>query len=225
MTSAAAVRHYFAQAPASLAYLFTLLVTWWTLRGANEQVGHRLILAVSTNLHNMRHDPIQVLVASAFWTDGGFPWTMVAGFLTFMVAAERWLGSGRWILLFAAGHIGATVITVTGIAYCIDHELLSVRVAVAADVGASYGFYAVVAAMAFRFTGRTRALWLAILAGWLVLAAWRNQTFTDYGHLTAMLIGITCAGVATWHRARKTLDPGTRRSVLQRPRRVGSLQS
>ncbi|WP_067547788.1 hypothetical protein [Nocardia crassostreae] len=52
--------------PAAIAYAFTLFLTWWTLRGASDMVGRRLILSASTNLRNLHKDPIQVLVASAF---------------------------------------------------------------------------------------------------------------------------------------------------------------
>ncbi|TQM31693.1 hypothetical protein FB390_3357 [Nocardia bhagyanarayanae] len=61
--------------------------------------------------------------------------------------------------MFATGHIGATLITVTGIDRC----LIPLRVATAPDVGAGYGFTTVLAAMAFRFRGVVRVLWAAAL--------------------------------------------------------------
>ncbi|MBF6175102.1 rhomboid-like protein [Nocardia blacklockiae] len=188
--AARAVHRFLGGAPASCAYAFTLFVTWWTLRGISDIAGHRLILSASTNLHNMRHDPVQVLVASAFWTEGGFPWTIVLGFLTVMAFAERWLGTVRWVLVFAAGHVGATLITVTGIAYAVDHRMIPLKVAVTSDVGASYGFCAVLAALAYHLPGVARPVWAAGLVGWFALLAWRGRTFTDYGHLTAVLIGL-----------------------------------
>lgn len=192
-----AIRAHLSAAPASTAYAFTLFVTWWTLRGLGDSTEHRLILSASTNLINMRHNPVQVLVASAFWTDGGFPWTTIASFLIVMAAAERWLGTSRWILLFAAGHIGATLLTVTGISHAIDHGLIPYRVAHATDVGTSYGFTAVLAAMAFRFRGITRLIWAGTLIVVMVAAAWAGPTFTDYGHLCAMVIGFLVAIMAT----------------------------
>lgn len=184
-----AVRDHLGSAPACVAYTFTLLVTWWTLRGVSDTLERRLILSASTNLNNMRHEPVQVLVASAFWTDGGFPWAMLLEFLVVMAAAERWLGTIRWILVFAAGHIGASMLIATGIAYLVDHRRTHLKIAITSDVGVSYGFYAVLAAMAFRFHGSSRAVWAGCLALWLAFAAWRGQTFTDYGHLAAMAIG------------------------------------
>ncbi|MFF0487937.1 rhomboid-like protein [Nocardia sp. NPDC004068] len=191
-----AAHDHLAAAPASCAYAFTLFVTWWTLRGISDFAGHRLILSASTNLHNMQRDPVQVLVASAFWTEGGFPWTIILGLLTVMAFAERWLGSLRWMAIFAVGHVVATVIVVTGIAYAVDHHLIPLKVTVAADVGASYGFSAVLAALAYHLRGRTRVLWIAALLIWYALAAWRGRTFTDYGHLTAVLVGLASGSIA-----------------------------
>ncbi|MGK8512384.1 hypothetical protein ACRS5S_31690 [Nocardia asiatica] len=46
-------------------------------------------------------------------------------------------GTARWILLFATGHIKSTLLTVTGISHVIERGVIPLRVAVAADVGAS----------------------------------------------------------------------------------------
>jgi hypothetical protein len=184
-----ALRDLLGGAPASCAYAFTLFVTWWTLRGISDFAGHRLILSLSTNLHNMRREPVQVLVASAFWTEGGFPWVTIIGFLTVMAFAERWLGTLRWIFVFAVGHVGATLIVVTGISYAVHRHLIPLKVVVATDVGSSYGFSAVLAVLAFHLRGTTRIVWMLALVVWYGLSVWRGRTFTDYGHLTAVLLG------------------------------------
>lgn len=191
-----AVRDYLGSAPASLAYAFTLFVTWWTLQGINESGRQKLILSQSTNLHNMRHEPVQVLVGSAFWTEGGFPWVTILGFLTVMAYAERWLGAVRWILVFAAGHVGATLIVVTGISYAVHRQLIPLKVVMATDVGSSYGFSAVLAALAFHLRGAARIVWAVCVFGWYALGVWRGRTFTDYGHLTAVLIGFAVGGLS-----------------------------
>ena len=191
-----AVRDHLGGAPASCAYAFTLFVTWWTLHGISDFAGHRLILSQSTNLHNMRREPVQVLVASAFWTEGGFPWVIIVGFLTLMAFAERWLGTVRWILVFAVGHVGATLIVVTGISYAVHRHLIPVKVVLATDVGSSYGFSAVLAALAFHLRGAARIVWMLALVGWYGLGVWRGRTFTDYGHLTAVLLGLAFGAAA-----------------------------
>ncbi|MFQ6330191.1 rhomboid-like protein [Nocardia sp. CWNU-33] len=200
-----AVRHHLSAAPASTAYAFTLFVTWWTLRGVGGSVERRLIFSASTNLYNMQHNPIQVLVASAFWTEGEFPWVTIAEFLLLMAAAERWLGTGRWTLLFATGHIGATLLTVTAIDRLITRGIIPTRVAVAADVGTSYGFTAVLAAMAFLFRGKVRVAWIGLILVSLAAALVVGPTFTDYGHLCAALIGLLVGTVAStfWRRVER----------------------
>ncbi|MEV6276186.1 rhomboid-like protein [Nocardia sp. NPDC051832] len=197
-----ALRRHLSQAPASTAYAFTLFVTWWTLRGLGPVEERRLILSASTNLYNMHHNPVQVLVASAFWTEGNFPWVTIAEFLIVMAYAERWLGTGRWILLFATGHIGASLVTVYGIARAIEHKVIPLRVAIAPDVGTSYGFTAVLAALAFRFRGVVRLGWVVLVLAVLIAACVSNRTFTDYGHLCAGLIGLLAGTIAStfWGR-------------------------
>ncbi|WP_433566016.1 rhomboid-like protein [Nocardia sp. CA-151230] len=191
-----AYRNLLAVTPACIAYAFTLFITWWTLRGASDIVGRRLIFSASTNLRNMQKDPIQVLVASAFWTDGGFPWGDILILITLMALAERWLGSLRWILVVATGHVGATLITVIGIAHKLDKQLIPTRVAFASDVGPSYGISAMMAALTFRLRGRARWLWALSLVVWYAYGVWHGRTFTDYGHFFALLIGFTVGAIA-----------------------------
>ncbi|WP_194852936.1 rhomboid-like protein [Nocardia sp. SYP-A9097] len=194
--AASAYQRLLAVAPAAIAYAFTLFVTWWTLRGASDIVGRRLILSASTNLRNMQRDPIQVLLASAFWTDGGFPWGDILTLLTVMALAERWLGSLRWILVVAAGHIGATLLTVSAISHAVARDMIPFRVTVASDVGPSYGISAMLAVMAYRLRGRVRLIYAVGLLIWYGFALWSGPTFTDYGHLLALFIGFAVGGLA-----------------------------
>ncbi|MGW4352319.1 rhomboid-like protein [Nocardia sp. NPDC004582] len=191
-----AYRDLLAVTPACIAYAFTLFITWWTLRGASDIVGRRLIFSASTNLRNMQRDPIQVLVASAFWTDGGFPWGEIVILITLMALAERWLGSLRWIVVVAVGHVGATLITVLGIAHKLDKQLIPTRVAFAADVGPSYGISAMLAVLAFRLRGPARWVWALAMLVWYGYGVWHGRTFTDYGHFFALLIGFTVGAIA-----------------------------
>ena len=97
--------------------LFTLGVTTLSLVDAAPGLTDRLLLTESTNVHNLAHDPLRVLGASAFWVGGTrLPWKVGVRFLLVTAPAERWLGTGRWLLAFAAGHVGATLVTVSGIA-------------------------------------------------------------------------------------------------------------
>lgn len=202
-----AVRSYLAGAPGTLIYLFTLSVTWWTLRGADPKLSHHLITSASTNLHNLARNPVQVLIISAFWESGSqFPWQLILGFLLIMVAVERWVGTRAWLITFAAGHIGATLITAVGLAYAVRHGLLPAKIAGTSDVGTSYGFYAVAALLTYRFTPRWQLAAAGSLIAYLTISAWHGRTFTDYGHLAALSIGFAAYPVrhtlVRWARRR-----------------------
>jgi hypothetical protein len=191
-TVTARARGSAAGAPATLLLLFAFTVTWWTLRGADSSTVDALLVSASTNLDNLTRDPVQVLVASAFWSDStSFPWTVVAEFLLVLVAAERWLGSLRWTAAFIAGHVGATLIVAAGLSWAVQHELLPDTLAGTVDVGTSYGFWAVAALLTYRFAGWQRVIWAATVITILSVTAWQQHTFTDVGHLTAMAIGFS----------------------------------
>src|SRR5690242_6858756 len=55
------------QAPFTSLYLVVLLATTGVLAGVSPRTAHSLLLARSTNLDHLAHDPLRVLVSSAFW--------------------------------------------------------------------------------------------------------------------------------------------------------------
>lgn len=187
--------------PASLVFVGVLCGTWWTLHRADPALAHQVLVGQSTNWHNMVRRPVRVLLGSPFWSEGRtFPGLFVAEFAVVSMAVERWLGTRRWLLVFAAGHVGGTLLTVGWIGYAVAHGLLGAEMRDVVDVGASYGFYALAAQLTYRLPGRrARGAWAGLLVAYLAAAALRGGTFTDYGHLTAAVIGFavqrlfTCA--------------------------------
>jgi hypothetical protein len=90
------------RAPGTLVYLFTLMVTQLSLTTVSDRLAQRLLLQESTTPRNLAHEPLQVLVCSAFWIDAdavGTALTVVA-VVAVMVPAERWLGTRRWLGVF-----------------------------------------------------------------------------------------------------------------------------
>jgi len=172
---------------------FTLGVTTLSLVDAAPGLTDRLLLTESTNVHNLAHDPLRVLGASAFWVGGTrLPWKVGVRFLLVMARAERWLGTGRWLLAFAAGHVGATLVTVSGIAYGIHAGWLGQGLATVSDVGVSYGFFAVAAVLTYRIPRPWRWVWAGTLIGYLSVTAAVEATFTEYGHLCASASASGC---------------------------------
>lgn len=184
------ISRYFHTAPATTLYLFSLAVTSLVVRTSSTRLVNRLLRQESTNLFNMGHHPGKVLLVSAFLIESGsvLPWLI--GFALVLAPAERWLGSIRWLLLFAAGHIGATLLTLLGIWHITHGGRTDLALVHSVDVGVSYGFYAVAAALSYRFPLRWRLIFTAALLTNLAIVAATTREFTDVGHLCAVLIGL-----------------------------------
>lgn len=187
-----ALRH----APGTLIYLCCLLVTQLTLNTLDTPLGRRLVLGVSTNLHNMAESPVQVLIGSAFWTDTSpllTGLTLVALPLV-MVPVERWLGTGRWLVTLLVGHVGATLLTLLVTDYALRAGMLRPAIAHTADVGVSYGLFAAAGVLTYRFPRRFHRLgWALLMLSLLLVLALllgSHQEIGDLGHLSAFGLGL-----------------------------------
>ena len=96
------------------------------------------------------------------------------------------------MLAFAAGHIGATLIVAAGLWIGVQLGSVSPSVEHARDVGVSYGFLAVAATATYLLTPRLRIVYCGLLVAYVVLNAATSATFTDFGHLLAVAIGLAC---------------------------------
>jgi hypothetical protein len=180
-------------APATYVYLFTLAVTTWVLETASAPLAHQLLLEQSTNLDRLEHDPVRVLVASAFWLGRPSYLLVWAALFTLVLApVERCLGTARWLIAFAAGHLGATALTAGALWLAIRWQFVEARLGQVQDVGASYGFFAVAALGTISLRGRERlvataALWGAVAAGAVLI-----EGVAAAGHAFAVLLGYAC---------------------------------
>jgi len=185
---------YIRSAPFTYVFLFVLVITTWVYQTSRPSVARSLLLERSTNLHQLGQDPMRVLVASAFWLSSS--WELLVWLVLFslvLAPVERWIGSARTALVFALGHAGASLLTAAGLWLAIRYEVIGTYIEHAIDVGVSYGFFAVAAVPAWRLSGRLRALYLAVLIGYLGIAASVIHGFTDFGHLAAFAIGLALA--------------------------------
>ncbi len=199
-------RRLFRSAPVTLGYLLLLAATTSLLSVTSRHFDNRLVLDLSTNLHQLARVPVRVLVASAFWLGG---WSQLATWAVLLAAVlapvERRLGSGRTVVVFAAGHVGATLLVAAGLWIGLQLDLIDPTVASARDVGVSYGFFAVAALVTYLLGPRLRLVYAGALGGYVVLLAATSGTFTDYGHLLAVAIGFACYPLA---RRPAASDPG-----------------
>lgn len=171
----------------ALAAVATVLV----MEGPRMQ--DRVIAHASTNLHNLHQGRLGTLIGSAFVTDAGPIYLWLPGLICILALAELHWHSGRLALTFVLGHIGATLIVGVGTALAIWMHWAPISIARASDVGMSYGTAAVVGALSASIPPRWRISWMA---GWItvgVVSVVCNQTFTEVGHLTALLLGMLAA--------------------------------
>jgi Rhomboid-like protein len=183
------IRH----APATYSYLFVLLVTTWMLETSSTSVARQLLLDRSTNLHELAHDPVRVIPASAFIVTSAPEWLAWVVLFTVLAApVEHRIGSGQAIAVFALGHVGATLLTATGLRLALRFDLVESSVVRAVDVGPSYGFLALAGLMTYLLFRRFRRIYIGVLLLIVVTALVVVTSFTDFGHLAAVLIGLAC---------------------------------
>jgi hypothetical protein len=203
-------------APGTYVYLFVLLITTWVLETSNAAVDRRLLLERSTNLHQLSRDPLRVLFSSAFWVSGVWQLVLWLALFTALVApVERWLGTTRTAAVFFIGHVGATLLTAGGLWVALRLDLVESSVANSRDVGASYGFFAVAALLAYRVHGRRRLAYVAGLGAFIAVELAVSPSFTGFGHLLALTIGLASYPLIPSGRATR----GTRKGGSRHPPR------
>ena len=163
----APVAGYVRSAPATFAYLALISVTTWVLVGVTPSVADQILHQHSSNLHELSAKPMKVLIQSAFWLDSYVALVGVAVAAVLLAPVERWLGTARWIIAFAAGHIGATLVSGSALWLAIRSGHASSSLGNTIDVGASYGFAAIAGLMTYGLRGRMRIVWAS--AGLTVL--------------------------------------------------------
>lgn len=179
--------------PATFVYLFTLFVTSAVLAGAGQQLTQALLHSESTNLANLGHEPVRVLFTSAFWLSNDVgPVLLIVPFAVVLAPAERWLGTLRWLVVFAAGHVGATILTASVIWLELRYQSAPRSLTHTVDVGVSYGFLAVVGVLTYRVPHPWRRAYVLGVVVVVALGVFVDAALTDIGHVFAFCIGLAC---------------------------------
>jgi hypothetical protein len=181
-------------APGTFIYLALLGATTWVLTNSDAQQAARILLERSTNLAHLSRDPLRVLLASAFWLSSPSELPLWAALFVLLLArVEHRIGTRRTFAVFAIGHLGATLLVAAGLWITLLMHAVGSSVVDAQDVGVSYGFFAVVSAATCLVA---RPLQIPWLGGLLLYAAGdmltTSITFTDFGHLFSVLLGLAC---------------------------------
>ncbi|MGH3532170.1 MAG: rhomboid-like protein [Mycobacterium sp.] len=186
----------------TLGYAAVLVTVSTVLLVLGPRVREQVIEQASTNLHNLAHGHLGTLFGSAFVPDTGPIWFWLPGLVCLLALAELIWRSGRLILVFVTGHIGATLLVATGLTAAVKLGWLPLSISRASDVGMSYGAVAVLGALTAAIPRRWRPAWI----GWWVpagiAAAVLGADFTDVGHAVALMLGLLVAtrltGPARW---------------------------
>jgi len=175
--------------PGTHILLLILVIITLLLRGLDGATATRVLRAQSTNLVRMATDAPRVLFLSAFLVGTGNVVWQLALCEAVMAPFERLVGSARWLAVFAAGHVGATMVTTLGIWWQVHSGSASRALVYPVDVGVSYGLAACAGALAVQLRRPLAiALTLVIVAD-VLTGLVLSGTFTDWGHAAALAIG------------------------------------
>jgi hypothetical protein len=122
----------------TVGYATMLVAVAMTLLVLGPRVEEAVVSDMSTNLHNLARGHFATLIGSVFVTSSGFIYVWLPGLVCLLALAELFWRSGRLILAFGLGHVGATLVVAFGLAAAIQFDLSPMSVARASDVGISY---------------------------------------------------------------------------------------
>jgi hypothetical protein len=177
----------------TMSYAVILLGVTTSLTVLGPSAANRVIRHASTNLHNLNHGHVGTLFGSAFVVDAGAPYLWLPGLVCLMGVAELFWRSGRLVVAFAVGHIGATLLVAAGLAAAVKLAWLPVAITRAEDVGMSYGATAVLGTLTGVVPLRWRPTWIGWWLAVGVAVIWLSSDFTDVGHAVALALGMVVA--------------------------------
>lgn len=192
--------------PFTFWYLGLLALTTLLLHYGRPEAVHRLLAMSSTDAVNLQRHPIQVLFLSALWLQDAH-WLAYAAIFTLVLAPlERRIGTRTTILVFASGHVLATLATELPVLWAVRTHVLPVMDAHLLDVGVSYGFFATAGALVLMLPTPAR-WWVVGLLNASIVAIYLSMdptttdaTVTAVGHLLSLYIGMV--GWLPWLRRR-----------------------
>lgn len=192
--------------PFTFWYLGLLALTTVLLHFGRPVAVHRLLALSSTDAANLERHPVRVLFLSALWLQDAH-WLLYATVFTIVLAPlERRIGSWRTVLVFACGHVLASLATELPVLWAVRGHLLPAVDAHLLDVGVSYGLCAAAGALLLLVAAPGRWWALAGLGAVIVTVyllsgpASTGSVVTVIGH--ALSLGTGMLGWLPWARRR-----------------------
>ncbi|MBF6189565.1 rhomboid-like protein [Nocardia implantans] len=187
--------------PATAVYLAGLVAVSAVFSVLSDSAQARMVLHASTNLQNLLDGRLGTLLASAFVIgDVVGSWVIIPLLACLLALAELRFGALRLVRVFLAGHIGATLFVAAGLWVGVEAGWVPASIRWAEDVGVSYGAMALIGALVAALPYRWRAAWSTLWSIVAVEGVLIEQTFTQVGHLVALLIGTVVGFCMIWAR-------------------------
>jgi hypothetical protein len=183
------------------AYLAVLVATTLTQHAVASSTRSRLLTGSSTDVAHLVHDPLLVLVASAFWLPDTTSLVLLPLVIVVLALGERRVGAARTAVAFVAGHLVATLLTQGTVWVGVHGGWLAASHEHRLDVGPSYGACAVLGLLVTTMPAAPRNYGYAALAVLLGVPLVFDSEVTTVGHVLA-----AATGLALW------LVPWIRRS-------------
>ncbi|SED47258.1 hypothetical protein SAMN05216532_4659 [Streptomyces sp. 2231.1] len=203
---------YVRSAPGTYVWLGVLFITTVALHHMSPEFEEHFLRQRSTNIHELSRTPVRVLVASAMWIDSGHWIPYAVLYTVFHAPAERWLATPRWLAVCALAHVLATLIS-EGVLLMAIRDGVAPRSAVnTLDIGVSYALAGVIAVLTYRIPVPWRYAYLAAVLVFFGLPLAAEPSFTDFGHLVAVLIGLSCFPLVRGRRKSTESEGDTGRS-------------
>jgi hypothetical protein len=178
--------------------LVVLGVAVW-LQHTDAATRAKVVFDSSTNVENLSQGHWWVLITSCFVSETPRAGRFLIDLLVIGMAEVLW-GRLRSAAVFLYGNVIASLFVYALLRLALLARLVPLRIAFADDVGSSYGLAALLGGLVAYVPARQRPALLAGLILIAVILAALGQTFTDVGHLTALILGIA-AGLWLRHRA------------------------
>ena len=195
------IRMLLARSAVAWAYLIAVVIAGIVQAALSPHDRAALLRWASTNVVNLRHDPLGSLVASAFFAAGSASaWPALIALAMF--GANRALGNWRTVLVCAAGQVIGTLVGEGILGYRVAHGLLPAADRYIIDVGPSYVVVSaiVVAILWGSWLARGAAvLDFAILVFFgHIFSGLSRLDVAAVGHLTAITVAAILGSLLVW---------------------------